>query len=152
MERSCKLLSATIALKKDDMTNEYLASPHEFISGIPQGEKRSVMVTFGLHARPGVPVGMYASVTPFTDQNAVKQTQYTESFYNTLRANLLPDGMGVFLIALEVKDVLFERDGLYKVDVRVFPSDEMPSPDNQIDAIECFFYVLTLKGDRNAAT
>ncbi|WP_409250168.1 hypothetical protein [Enterobacter hormaechei] len=152
MIESCKILSATIALKQDHMTNEYLVSQHEFISGIPKGEKRTVMVTFGLHARPGVPVGVYTAINPVGINSEITQTQFAENFYNTLNANLLPDGMGVFLITLEVKDVLFDQDGLYKVDVRVFPSDEMPTLDNQIDAIECFFYVLTLKEDRNVTS
>lgn len=150
MDNSPKLLSIAVALKKDDMKGDYLAMHNEFISGIPRGEKRSVMVTFGLYARPGVPVGMYASVNRKGEEPPIGKIKYTESFYSTLRANLLANGMGVFLITLEVKDVPFEHSGLYEVNVRVFPSGEIPREENEIDAIKSFFYALTSKENQNA--
>lgn len=151
MNNPCKLLSASVALKKEGMSNNYLSAHHELISGIPLGEKRSVMVTFGLYARPGVPIGIYAAVTPKSQESPLGSNKYTESFYTTLRSEAVADDMGVFLMTLEVKDIPFEHDGLYEADVRVFPSEEMPSEDNQLDAIKCFFYVVTSKGERNAA-
>lgn len=151
MNNPCKLLSASVALKKEGMSNNYLSAHHELISGIPLGEKRSVMVTFGLYARPGVPIGIYAAVTPKNQESPLGSNKYTESFYTTLRSEAVADDMGVFLMTLEVKDIPFEHDGLYEADVRVFPSEEMPSEDNQLDAIKCFFYVVTSKGERNAA-
>ncbi|HFI5583265.1 TPA: hypothetical protein ACGQTX_004201 [Raoultella ornithinolytica] len=150
MNNSCKLLSATVALKTNDMTSDYLAAHHELISGIPQGEKSSVMVTFGLHARPGVPIGIYAAVTPKNQESPLGSTKYTESFYTTLRSEAVTDDMGVFLMTLEVKDIPFEHDGLYEANVRIFPSEEMPSEDNQLDAIKCFFYVVTSKEGQHA--
>ncbi|WP_447868976.1 hypothetical protein [Raoultella ornithinolytica] len=150
MTNSCKLLNASVALKKKGMTNEYLAAHHEYISGIPLGEKRSVMVTFGLYARPGVPIGIYAAVTPKNQESPLGSTKYTESFYTTLRSEAVADDMGVFLMTLEVKDISFEYDGLYEANVRAFPNDAIPSEDNQLDSIKCFFYVVTSKGNRNA--
>ncbi|EIY5054318.1 hypothetical protein ACQ9LN_02185 [Klebsiella variicola] len=150
MNNPCKLLSVTVALKKDGITIDYLAGHHELISGITQGEKRSVLVTFGLYARPGVPVGIYASVTPKGKESPLGSTNYSESYYKNLRSAPVDNEMGVFLMTLEVKDVIFEQDGLYEANVRVFPNDATPSENNQIDSIQCFFYVVTSKGGRNA--
>lgn len=145
MDNSLKLLSISVALKKDGMNSDYLATHHEYINGITQGEKRSVMVTFGLYALTGVPVGMYASVTPRGEEFPLNKTQNTDSFYTTLKSHPLDDGMGVFLITLEVKDVPFETSGLYEVNVRAFPSGSVPSKDNEIDSIQSFFFALTSK-------
>lgn len=151
MNNPCKLLSATVTLKKEGAPNDYyLSARHELISNVPLGDKRSVMVTFGLYARPGVPLGIYASVTPKEKEPPLGSTKYTESFYTTLKSEAVDDGMGVFLMTLEVKDIPFEHDGLYEANVRVFPTDALPSKDNQLDSIQCFFYVLTSKGDRHA--
>ncbi|MCT2785239.1 hypothetical protein KBQ18_08285 [Klebsiella aerogenes] len=150
MNSSCKLLSVSVALKKEGMSNNYLSAHHELISGIPMGEKRSVMVTFGLYARPGVPIGIYAAVTPKNQESPLGSNKYTESFYTTLRSEAVADDMGVFLMTLEVKDIPFEHDGLYEANVRIFPSEKMPSEDNQLDAIKCFFYVVTTKEGQHA--
>ncbi|OVY38272.1 hypothetical protein BME69_08525 [Klebsiella quasipneumoniae subsp. quasipneumoniae] len=150
MSNLCKLLSASVALKKKGMTVDYLASHHELISGIAMGEKRSVMVTFGLYARPGVPIGIYAAVTPRNQESPLGSTKYTQSFYTTLRSEAVADDMGVFLMTLEVKDIPFEHDGLYEANVRAFPTDAMPSEDSQLDSIKCFFYVETSKGQQDA--
>lgn len=152
MNSSCKLLSASVALKKKGMTSDYLAAHHELISGIPLGDKRSVMVTFGLYARPGVPVGIYASVTPKDKESPLGRTKYSESYYTTLRSTPVDNEMGVFLMTLEVKDIPFVHDGLYEANVRVFPIEEIPSEDNQIDSIKCFFYVVTSKEDQHATS
>lgn len=150
MKNSCKLLSASVALKKNGMTNDYLAAHHELIDGVALGEKRSLMVTFGLYARPGVPIGIYASVNPKGKEAPLTKIHYTASFYSTLRSESIANEMGVFLITLEVKDVPFEQDGLYEANVRAFPSGEIPSESNQIDSIQCFFYVRTLTEGLNA--
>ncbi|EPC6248954.1 TPA: hypothetical protein MEA38_005380 [Klebsiella variicola] len=148
MSNLCKLLSASVALKKKGMTVDYLASHHELISGIAMGEKRSVMVTFGLYARPGVPVGIFASVTPQGGAPKVGSIKYTESYYTTVRSEAVDD-MGVFLMTLEMKDVYFESSGLYEASIRVFPHEEIPSDSNELDSIECFFYVVTSKENQN---
>lgn len=150
MNSSCKLLSASVALKKDGMTKEYLATHHELISGVTNGEKRSVMVTFGLYAKPEVPIGIYASVNPIGEEPPINKNKYAEGFYRTLNSSPLSDGMGVFLITLEVQDVHFEHSGLYEVNARIFPSETTPSTENEIDSIRCFFYALTSVEGRHA--
>ncbi|HGY5829512.1 TPA: hypothetical protein ACNV5T_003385 [Klebsiella michiganensis] len=150
MTNAYKLLSATVALKKEGVKNDYLFAHHELISGVPLGGKRSVMVTFGLYAPPGIPVGIYASVAPKGQEPKIGSIKYSESFYTTLRSTPVANDKGVFLMTLEVKDVLFEYDGLYEAIVRVYPSEEMPSEEGELDSITCFFYVVTSEGDRNA--
>lgn len=143
-----KLLSATVALKNEGSKNDLFVH-HEIVSGIPLGEKRTVMVTFGLYAPPGIPIGVYASVAPEGRGPQLDSIKYSESFYTTLRSTPITNDRGVFLMTLEVKDVLFERDGLYEAIVRIYPSEEMPSEDGELDSITCFFYVVTLKGSSN---
>ncbi|EIY5047029.1 TPA: hypothetical protein L9K99_001078 [Klebsiella quasipneumoniae subsp. similipneumoniae] len=147
MNDLCKLLYVTVALKKDEMPEGYLGAPNEYLTGMRVGTKGSVMVTFGLHAKPEEPVGMYFSVSPMGKEPPIEQTQYSDITCETLRASLLPNGMGLFQMTIEIKDVLF-NDGIYEANVRLFPSGEKPGESRQIDAIKSYFYVLTLK-ERN---
>ncbi len=144
MNSLCKLLYVTVAQKKDQMSEDYLGSSNEYITGMPMGSKGSVMVTFGLHAKPEESVGMYFSVSPIGKEPPIGETLHSDNTCEILRASRLPNGMGLFQMTIEIKDVLF-NDGIYEVNVRLFPSGESPSENNQIDAIKSYFYVLTLK-------
>ncbi|GEM_PF-5720944 len=145
MDQKCKLLFAFPVLRKAEMSAEYLSSPKEIITGVKLGEKRSVMVTLGIYAITEKPVNIYCSVNLPGKEEPVEKAK-NDSFYENLRAHFLADGNGVFLLTLEVKNVHFEKDGIYEVIVRVYPSDQTPSEETEIDHIRNYFYVLTSKG------
>lgn len=145
MNELCKLLYVTVALKKDEMPKGYLGSTNEILTGMHIGTKGSVMVTFGLHAKPGEPLGMSFSISPMGEEPPIEETKYSDITSEVLRAIRLPNGMGIFQMTIEIKDVLF-NDGMYEANVRLYPSGEKPSESRQIDAIKSYFYVLTLEG------
>lgn len=149
MKSACKLLFSFVVLKKDLMPLDYLSSPRECVTGVKKGDKNTFMAIFGLHALPGKPINTYASISPVGKEPPIDLAKLGDAASYTLRATPLPDGMGVFLMAVEVKDVVFEDDGMHEINVRIFPSDETPSTENEIDSIRNYFFVLTAKGEKN---
>ncbi|ELV7528906.1 hypothetical protein QMU90_002798 [Edwardsiella ictaluri] len=146
-----KLLFSFINPKIEAMTMEYLSSPSECIR-IPKGkEKQSLMITFGLHSLPGKAISIYSSIYAAGMKVPVNTAKAGDGGAHTLRATLLPDGMGVFLMAMEANDVVFEGDGMYEIDLRIFPADEKPSKDNEIDSLRNFFLVLTSEGEQDGS-
>ena len=150
MKSACKILFSFAVPRKDYMNLDYLSSPKECVTGVKKGEKNTFIAIFGLHALPGNPINIYASISSVGKEPPLDSAKPGDAISQTLRATPLPDGMGVFLMAVEVKDVPFEQDGLYEANVRAFPSGEIPSESNQIDSIQCFFYVKTLTEGLNA--
>lgn len=144
MTNPVKLLFAFATLWKEKMNDDYLASPRELITGVKQGEKRSVMVTFSLRGMVGMPVNIYTSVYKEGKEEELDLEKY-ETYNDTLRSSILSDGTGVFLMTIEVPNVHFENDGIYEVNVKLFPSDKPLAKGNEIDSIHSYFYALTEK-------
>ncbi|MFG0516896.1 hypothetical protein [Kluyvera intermedia] len=145
MQPQSKLLFAFPVVKKEDMTPSYLTTPCEFFSGVKSGTKQSVMVTFGVLASLLQPISVLMSVNRMGEPNPL-DLPGDESFYQNLRLNLLPDGKGVYLVSMEVRNVLFDGDGLYEIEAKIFPSGAALDESNVIDSIKSSFYVITDKG------
>lgn len=150
MENAYKLLYAFAGPKIDGASLDYLTSPRECITGLKKGVKQSLMVTFGMKAYVGKPINIYTSITPQGKETTVDLARLSNSFYTTLRATPLSDEVGLFLMVMEVQDVVIDSDGVYEVNVRLFPSDETPSQENQLDSIRSFFFAKSIHGDSHA--
>lgn len=145
MIHKSKLLFAFPVMKKENMSKEYLSTPCEFFRGIKAGSKQSVMVTFGVMASESEPVSVLIGVTRMGCPN-LDELADSESFYENLRVNLLPDNKGIYLVTIEIRNVRFDADGLYEIESKIFPSGSELTDANVIDTIKSYFYVQTIRG------
>lgn len=150
MENAYKLLYAFAGPKIDGLDLDYLKAPRECITGLKKGVKQSLMVTFGMKAYVDKPINIYTSITPQGKETTFDLAKLSNSFYTTLRATPISNEIGLFLMTMEVQDVVIDGDGLYEVNVRLFPSDESPSQENQLDSIRSFFFAKSVHGDSYA--
>lgn len=144
METKNKILFSFPVLYKDEMSKEYLAIPQVLIHGVKKGSKRSLMVTFGLIADYENPITIFASVTPYGQEEEPKERRPKDAFYKNLDQYVTPQA-SVFLVTVRVEEVLFDEDGLYEINVRIYPSDSSISKENELDSHKSFFYVFTEK-------
>ncbi|EAW1193056.1 hypothetical protein NL87_18320 [Salmonella enterica] len=144
--QQAKILFAFPVLWKENMTKDYLAHPNEFIR-VNQGERRSVMVTFGLYAPLNVNMVVTADINRVGQRKKLENLQPDPSsvYSECLRINILHDLSGVLLSSIEVKNVSFEESGLYEINISVVPEDKEKSKKELIDSIRNFFFVLVKK-------
>lgn len=143
-DKKPKILFAFPVKHREVMDPAYLSTPNELFFEIPKGGIRPVMVTFGLFANYENPVSILVKIQRF-GQPEQTDIPTSEGFYQNLRVHMLPDDRGVFLVSLEVSDVLFDEDGLYEIKTKLFKAEDPQRFDEAIDCHDSYFYVMTKK-------